>query len=616
MALNGLRFPSSQPIKFYPAIVEIDNAYHSYWMDDYAMQLIQPVHMRRNAFRGNQNYYYTKVQNDQWITVVFEFAISNTPTFSLRFRDKDGNITPVSPSAYMTQYSIAGNNWDGEPLKYVQYKFKVSDILISAQGFYQLEVVATFSASGGQVYNYLSEWLDVKNTHPNTILFDYFNSINDFDIYFLANPILQLRLPAYKRMGTPQFEDVTYRNQNVDLKLLSSRAYRMFDLFVGYNGGISDFHVDKLRYATQCDTLKIDNKRVIKSDSGEFSVTPIPNYPLYRVEMQIEEYKPKEAGTFFEDNGLFIVSTGSFPYAITELILSEGATDYDFLGTYYVGSSVEFLNTADEAAFLAQLNASLTAMSLTGEFVKVGNAIYFQKDTDTLTKNSIAVCRKVLTIDFATTPIDTAQVFNIVQGIGYSAISLYRESTTKENIAPIQRYIGNFSATIDVEDYSPSDYDGYRIYLYCNDLQTSLEVTNAGKTIYTLNGGVSSILENVLFNGGVVSNFNTDLLIDAAQTIQSITYSDFGISTIDSSCFDVIETGDWENVLSVDLALNDLADAGQDDFYITYHDKVYLPYSLTGGALSTVLQTTSSLPTSASLSQRTAMQLDGYTIAT
>lgn len=612
MALNGLRFPLAQPIKFYPAVVEINNAFHTYSMDDYAMQLIQPAHMRRNAFRGNQNYYYTKVQLDQWITVLFEFAISNTPSFALRFRDKDGNLFPISASTYMTQYTIAGNNWEGEPLKYVQYKFKAWDRLGNMEGFFQLEVVATFP--DGQVYNYLSEWLDVKSTHPNTVLIEYFNSTNDYDVYFSANPTLQLRLPAYRRMSTPQFEDVNYRDQNVNLKLLSSRSYRMFDFFIGYNGGISDFHVDKVRFATQCDTLKIDDKRYIKSDSGEFSVTPIPNYPLYKLEMQIEEYNPKEAGTFFENNGLFIVSTGEFPYAITDIVLTDGTTDYDFLDASYVGAAAELLNEADETELLSRLNGALTTFSLSGSFVKVGSAIYFQKDAETLTKDSIVVCRKVLIIDFATTPIDTTQQFAIQQGLGHSAISLYENNTLTNNLAPIQKYVGDFTATIDVEDYRPADYDSYRIYLYCNDLQTFLDVANGNKTIYNLNGGVSSILRGARFNGGQIPNFNTELVIAAAQTLEYLIYQDFGINTIDDFAFDIINDGDWENLKRVDLYYNDLEDNQQDNFYISYHDKVYNVYSLTGGQLNTQLQTTASSPTALSVAQRNAMIADGYTI--
>jgi hypothetical protein len=612
MALNGLRFPLAQPIKFYPKVVEINNAFHTYSMDDYAMQLIQPAHMRRNAFRGNQNYYYTKVQLDQWITVLFEFAISNTPSFALRFRDKDGNLFPISASTYMTQYTIAGNNWEGEPLKYVQYKFKAWDRLGNMEGFFQLEVVATFP--DGQVYNYLSEWLDVKSTHPDTVLIDYFNSTNDYDVYFSANPVLQLRLPAYRRMSTPQFEDVNYRDQNVNLKLLSSRSYRMFDFFIGYNGGISDFHVDKVRFATQCDILKIDDKRYIKSDSGEFSVTPIPNYPLYKLEMQIEEYNPKEAGTFFEDNGLFIVATGAFPYALTNLILTEDATDYDFLDASYVGASAELLNEADETELLSRLNGALTTFSLSGQFVKVESAIYFQKDANILTKNSIVVCRRVLIIDFSTTPMDTSQSFAISQGLGHTALSLYRQSGTTENIAPIQKYIGNFSTVIDVEDYEPSDYDTYRIYLYCNDLQTYLDISNSNKTINNLNGGVSSILEGVRFTGAQLGSLNTDLLSTAAQALEFAIYQDCGISTIDASCFDIVNTGDWQNLIRFELPFNDLEDNQQDNFYITYHDKVYDLYSLNDGLLNTELQTTSSSPTALSLGQRNAMIADGYTI--
>jgi hypothetical protein len=612
MALNGLRFPLAQPIKFYPKVVEINNAFHTYSMDDYAMQLIQPAHMRRNAFRGNQNYYYTKVQLDQWITVLFEFAISNTPSFALRFRDKDGNLFPISAATYMTQYTIAGNNWNGEPLKYVQYKFKAWDRLGNMEGFFQLEVVATFP--DGQVYNYLSEWLDVKSTHPDSVLIEYFNSTNDYDIYFSANPVLQLRLPAYRRMSTPQFEDVNYRDQNVNLKLLSSRSYRMFDFFIGYNGGISDFHVDKVRFATQCDILKIDDKRYIKSDSGEFSVTPIPNYPLYKLEMQIEEYNPKEAGTFFKDNGLFIVSTGAFPYALTNLILTEDATNYDFLDASYVGASAELLNEADETELLSRLNSSLTTFSLSGQFVKVESAIYFQKDANILTKNSIVVCRRVLIIDFSTTPMDTSQSFAISQGLGHTALSLYRQSGTTENIAPIQKYIGNFSTVIDVEDYEPSDYDTYRIYLYCNDLQTYLDIANSNKTINNLNGGVSSILEGVRFTGAQLGSLNTDLLSTAAQALEFAIYQDCGISTIDASCFDIVNTGDWQNLIRFELPFNDLEDNQQDNFYITYHDKVYAPYWLNDGLLNTELQTTSSSPTALSLAQRNAMIADGYTI--
>jgi hypothetical protein len=330
--------------------------------------------------------------------------------------------------------------------------------------------------------------------------------------------------------------------------------------------------------------------------------------------MQIEEYNPKEAGTFFEDNGLFIVSTGAFPYAITDIKLSDGTTIYDFLDVSYVGAAAELLNEADETELLSRLNIALTGFSLSGSFVKVEDAIYFQKDTETLTKNSIVVCRKVLIIDFATTPIDTTQQFAIQQGLGHSAISLYENNTLTNNLAPIQKYVGDFTATIDVDAYRPADYDSYRIYLYCNDLQTYIDILNGNKTIYNLNGGVSSILRGARFNGGQVSNFNTELVSAAAKTLEYLIYQDFGINTIDDFAFDIVNTGDWENLKRVDLYYNDLEDNQQDNFYISYHDKVYNVYSLTDGQLNTQLQTTASSPTALSVAQRNAMIADGYTI--
>lgn len=616
MALNGLRFPPSQPIKFYPTVVEIDNAYHTYSMDDYAMQLIQPEHMRRNAFRGNQNYYYTKAQNDQWITVIFEYALGNVNSFYMRIFDKDGAFTNVSPSAYMSKYTIAGNVWNNNgvdvPLKYVQYKFKVSDIIGLAQGYYQLVVGAEFL--DGQDIVYRSEWLDIKNTHKNTILFDYFNSINDFDIYFAANPILQLRFAAYRRMAAPQFEDVTYRNQNVDLKLLSSRAYRMFDLFVGFNGGISDFHVDKLRYATQCDTLKIDNKRVIKSDSGEFSVTPIANYPLYKVEMQIEEYDPKEAGTFFEDNGLFLFRTGTYPYVVSSLVLSEGATDYDFLAPY-TNNTKEILTAEKETEFIDELNAHLLTIPLTGSFVKKGVALYFQKDSDILTISDVKTLNGVTIINFATTPTDTSQLITIVQGTGVSALSLYRNSATTENMFEVQQYSGDFSQLMDVDTVSPADYDDYRIYLYYNDLVTELQVENTGQTITSVDGVSPVIATSIIFIGGQIGLFSTDYAINSAQTLETLNCEDMGVSTISDSAFNIVNTGDWGNLLNVSVSINDLDDANQDKFYLNYY-KVYDEYSLAEGTLNTSNSSGFSSPTVLSLTERNAMIADSYTIST
>jgi len=606
--IKGLFFPSGQPLKFYLKTREVSDEFNSVPYDQYAMQIIAPSHLRRNRFRGNNAAYYVLRQNSDYITVVHNVSNADGGTFSLRFIDKLGAETVVSPSSYLTNTTRAGNTYDANgtitpvQLKYSQWKFRISDVIGLSEGVYTLEVRIAYIDTTTEVYTCEPLW--IKNAHPKTQRFQPDNELNEFGFFWDLNPIFQYRYPSYLKLVAPSFDNEYYTEQNQRQIMLSGRSTNVFDVKI--MNGIPDYEVDKLRFINTCDSFLIDTRRYIKDDKSEFNLAEIPNTPLYTLTYQVKEYFPDDVGSFLRSVGVFIMPLGNFPYTVSRFKLIGDAglptPNPDMLD----GADIEILNQTDEDALLARFDLNIIANSMTGTFITEGNNLYYENGTgeDYVIDEFIQQKRCVI-FEFANSPSDENQLVDVTQ-TGDSVVSLRRKSTGEVMIAATIQ-VGTFSTLFGVP---APDYDDYVLRIYSDDTMTILSVSNAGKTITNIYGTTSNTLVEYYVSGGVVPVFSTDVVALAKQTLTVHSSNDMGHTSIAPEAF----VG-FELFASSSIAENDLTDAGQDAYFIAYHDRIFIPYSLTGGSLSTVSQTTGSLPTALSSTQRTAMMADGYTIA-
>ena len=98
---------------------------------------------------------------------------------------------------------------------------------------------------------------------PNTIVFEYTNSQNDFSVIFSTGIVFAAIIEGAIADYEPGFEDVIYEDQYHNTTKLNSIPFRQFTLYLGSaNGfaGIPPYMGDKANWIFSCDQVKADGQ--------------------------------------------------------------------------------------------------------------------------------------------------------------------------------------------------------------------------------------------------------------------------------------------------------------------------------------------------------------------
>lgn len=131
----------------------------------------------------------------------------------------------------------------------------------------------------------ISEPLEIKQVHPNTLRFEYTNSKNDFSIIFNSDFIGLVRCEGDILEYQPASDNTIYTDQVRNTTLTRSVPYSKYSLVIGGNvnktyGGIPDYMVDIVNHVMSCDQVKIDGKYFTKSEGSDWEELRFQNYPL------------------------------------------------------------------------------------------------------------------------------------------------------------------------------------------------------------------------------------------------------------------------------------------------------------------------------------------------
>jgi len=121
-------------------------------------------------------------------------------------------------------------------------------------GYYHLYFEAKLMSYAAK---FVSEKLDVRAFHRNTLMFSYRNSVNDFGAYFYTGIIYNFRCEAGLMEYQPEAEGSDYVDQVYDLSILKSTPFDTFRLFIGEAPGVANYVVKILNYIFACDTVRI-----------------------------------------------------------------------------------------------------------------------------------------------------------------------------------------------------------------------------------------------------------------------------------------------------------------------------------------------------------------------
>jgi len=211
----------------------------------------------------------------------YELNLNNSPCYKQKYSE-DVTIQILSDYEPIAELFSA----DTGQLISAQPEIEVKATNIQGQTFSVYEITYPFGSLVGEyigtlgyttdldeLVTYQTLIVDCKATHPNTLLFQYLNTENNFSIAFSTGIVLKLRVEGVVR--SPQFEsnDTIYNDLNEDSVLLDSTPFRTFKLICGVSPTlIPDWIGDKINRALSCNSVAINGLYYSKVEGEKLEI--------------------------------------------------------------------------------------------------------------------------------------------------------------------------------------------------------------------------------------------------------------------------------------------------------------------------------------------------------
>jgi hypothetical protein len=137
----------------------------------------------------------------------------------------------------------------------------------------------------------ISEPILIQNTHPNTLLFSYKNSVNDFGVIFSTGSSYNFICEAGVMDYEPMRERSAYVDEIQNTTTLSATPYRQFKLYIGEAPGVAPYVVDILNRIFSCDNVKIEGLQYETPSGSKWEVSRVKGYPLIGASIDLVEAK-------------------------------------------------------------------------------------------------------------------------------------------------------------------------------------------------------------------------------------------------------------------------------------------------------------------------------------
>jgi hypothetical protein len=141
-------------------------------------------------------------------------------------------------------------------------------------GVYKLEVVAGDPA----LITLVSEPFQIAENWPNTILINYSNSFNN-NILWETGITMNFRVDGVIPFDSPNSTRTVYIDQAGSDVTVKGNPYRLFKLYIGCDGGIPPWVVDKLEEIIDQTNVTYDGKGFAPVEGAKFEGNKIDRYP-------------------------------------------------------------------------------------------------------------------------------------------------------------------------------------------------------------------------------------------------------------------------------------------------------------------------------------------------
>lgn len=147
------------------------------------------------------------------------------------------------------------------------------------------------------------EWVDLREDHPDTYAFDYWNTLNKDNVYWNEDFRPRVRceatgLPIYGKADSEQYIDEIRNNTPQD-----GRFYDVSTLILGEANGIPDWKQRKLNAILILNRCKIENVLWSRNENAQLEPTVREGYPMNWYSVEVSPQKQSMGDTYTAEPG-------------------------------------------------------------------------------------------------------------------------------------------------------------------------------------------------------------------------------------------------------------------------------------------------------------------------
>ncbi|MFA5768603.1 MAG: hypothetical protein WC871_03590 [Bacteroidales bacterium] len=271
-------------------------------MDSIVIPRVNPVHFNLDGtdswfvdtipYFEQTKKYCQKFQKDD--TIRFQFIVEDELYASSA---ASWFYSTADPASGDTPFPIALESLSFDDL-YTSYQGEVALTDVTEDSFIFLKLVITL---GTGPVTYYSEPIHVKGEHEHTLLIEYCNDTNDFNMIFQPGGgdtnSFHFRVEGgLKSKGyEPRSTDVIYVNDRVNMTTVHSTPYLVKRFTFGDSFGIPWWASDILNRIFSCYYVIIDGIYYNKVEGAKFEATRLDYYPLAGWELELMENEEMNA---------------------------------------------------------------------------------------------------------------------------------------------------------------------------------------------------------------------------------------------------------------------------------------------------------------------------------
>lgn len=154
------------------------------------------------------------------------------------------------------------------------------------------------------LFEAISEPISLQTSWPNTLLFTYKNSVNDFGVAFTTGIEFNFRCEAGIMDFNPESDDTNYIDQIHDVEQLTGTPFRTFKLYIGDAKGVAPWALDLLNRIFVCDYVEIEGMQYAKNTGAKWEVNRVKPWPLYGGSLEIVPSNNVSGLQFFADSDI------------------------------------------------------------------------------------------------------------------------------------------------------------------------------------------------------------------------------------------------------------------------------------------------------------------------